>query len=274
VTQDFLATMIATRRAAVAAAYGQLAAADLERLACCARPARDVLAALSGRPDVAVLAEVKKASPSAGPIAPDCEASKQALHYQDGGAAAISVLTEPSAFGGSFTDLSDVADAVDVPVLCKDFVVDPVQLFVARGHGADAVLLMVSVLGDGLGEYLDLAETLGMTGLVEVLDEEELRIAFGAGATLVGVNSRDLHTLEVDLGRARDVVGAAAGAGACVVAASGVKDRADVIAAGAAGAHAVLVGEMLMRSPFPEDVLAELTGVPVLSAAPRVSVRR
>ena len=113
------------------------------------------------RSDVAVIAEVKKSSPSEGAIAPDCEASKQALHYQDGGAAAISVLTEPEYFGGSFTDLSDVADAVDVPVLCKDFVVDPVQLFVARGHGADAVLLMVSVLGDSVAEYVDFATRSG-----------------------------------------------------------------------------------------------------------------
>ena len=135
---------------------------------------RDFSAALRDRSDVAVIAEVKKASPSAGAIAPDCEASKQALHYQDGGAAAISVLTEPESFGGSFTDLSDVADAVDIPVLCKDFVVDPVQLFVARGHGADAVLLMVSVLGHMTRDFAIVAETLGLTPLVEVASEEEL----------------------------------------------------------------------------------------------------
>ena len=129
-----------------------------------------------------MIAEVKKSSPSVGAIALDCDASKQALHYQDGGAAAISVLTEPEYFGGSFTDLSDVADAVDVPVLCKDFVVDPVQLFVARGHGADAVLLMVSVLGDSVAEYADVATTLGLHALVEVVDEAELEVALSAGA--------------------------------------------------------------------------------------------
>lgn len=259
---SFLADMVARRKARIAAEYGVLAPADRERLACCARPVRDFAAALSGRADVAVIAEVKKASPSVGPIAPECEASKQALHYQDGGAAAISVLTEPESFGGSFADLSDVADAVDVPVLAKDFVVDTAQPFVARGHGADAVLLMVSVLGPGVAGYVDLAVTLGLTPLVEVVDEAELEVAMGAGARVVAVNSRDLHTLEVDPERARRVVSAAAGAGAIVVAASGTKTRADVAAHAAAGAHAVLVGEALMRTPFPEDLLSELTGVP------------
>lgn len=257
----FLDDMVARRTARIAAEWGGLAPADRERLACCSRPPRPFAAALTDRADVAVIAEVKKASPAAGPIALECEASKQALHYEDGGAAAISVLTEPDVFAGSFADLSDVADAVEVPVLCKDFVVDPVQLFVARGHGADAVLLMVSVLGAEIAGYLDLAATLGLECLVEVIDEGELEIALGAGATLVGVNSRDLHTLEMDPERARRVAAASAAAGATTVAASGVKTRDDVRVAAAAGADAVLVGEALMRTRFPEDVLAELTGV-------------
>ncbi len=260
---DFLADMVARRTARIAAEYGALAPADRERLACCSRPPRPFAAELVERMDVAVIAEVKKASPSAGPIAPECEASKQALHYTDGGAAAISVLTEPEVFAGSFADLSDVSDAVDVPVLAKDFVVDPVQVFVARGHGADAVLLMVSVLGRAaLCDYLDLAATLGMEALVEVVDEAELDVARTCGATLLGVNARDLRTLDVDPERARRVVGAAAqDAGLVVVAASGVRTRSDVAEAARAGADAVLVGETLMRAPFPEDVLEELTGV-------------
>jgi len=258
---SFLTDMIARRSVRIAAEYAGLTRADRERLACCGRPVRSFPASLRDRADVAVIAEVKKASPSAGPIAPDCEASKQALHYQDGGAAAISVLTEPEVFGGNFTDLSDVADAVDIPVLCKDFVVDPVQLFVARGHGADAVLLMVSVLGDRTASYMDDAATLGLHPLVEVVNERELDVALRAGAQLIAVNSRDLHTLEVDNEAARGVVAAAARAGAVVVAASGTSTRADVVAHAAAGAHAVLVGEALMRARFPEDVLQELTGV-------------
>lgn len=258
---SFLADMIERRSARIAAEYAGLSPADRERLACCSRPVRDFASALRDRADVAVIAEVKKASPSVGEIAPDCEASKQALHYQDGGAAAISVLTEPESFGGSFTDLSDVADAADIPVLCKDFVVDPVQPFVARGHGADAILLMVSVLGDQTASYVDLATTLGLTPLVEVVNERELDVALAAGAGVIAVNSRDLHTLEVDQERALTVVATAAREGAIVVAASGTKSRSDVAAAATAGAHAVLVGEALMRAAFPEDVLQELTGV-------------
>ena len=258
---SFLDTVIAARRDTLARSFGQLGVADRERLACAARPPRDFLAALVGRPDVAVIAEVKKASPSAGPIAPACEASKQALHYQDGGAAAISVLTEPSFFGGSYTDLSDVADAVDVPVLAKDFVVDTVQLFAARGHGADAVLLMVSVLGEDVGEYLDLAGTLGLTALVEVHDAAELDTALSAKAGLIGVNSRDLRTLEVHPEQVAPIVSAAKDAGAVVVAESGVRTRDGVVSAAHAGADAVLVGEVLMRAEYPEDVLEELTGV-------------
>jgi indole-3-glycerol phosphate synthase len=260
-TVDFLAGIVERRRVDIAAEWGALAPADLERLACCARPTRDLIAALAGPDSVAVIAEVKKASPSAGPIAPDVEVSKQALHYQAGGAAAVSVLTEPTAFGGSFADLSDVADAVDLPVLCKDFVVDPVQLAVARGHGADAVLLIVRVLGEGSGRYLDEASTYGLQCLVEVTSLEELEIAHRAGATLVGVNARDLRTFKVDVAAAAPIVGAAKHLGMTVVHASGIRSRKDVMEAAAAGADAVLVGEALMREPFPEDVLAELTGV-------------
>ncbi len=264
-TSGFLAEMLERRRARVTRDFGELGTADLERLACCSRPPRSLADVFARRLDVAVIAEVKKASPSAGAIAPDVEASKQALHYQDGGAAAISVLTEPEVFRGSFTDLSDVADAVAIPVLCKDFVVDPVQLFVARGHGADAVLLIVSALGDELASYMDVAATLGLEALVEVRDSAELDAAVRAGATLVGVNSRDLATLDVDTRRALEVVAEAAGRDLVVVAESGVRERAQVAEAAAAGAHAVLVGEALMRAKFPEDVLEELTGVSRLS---------
>jgi indole-3-glycerol phosphate synthase len=261
VTASFLDDMVARRLARISAEYGVLLPADRERLACCSRPVRDFVSALRDRVDVAVIAEVKKASPSVGPIALDRDASKQALHYQDGGAAAISVLTEPESFGGSFSDLSDVADAVDIPVLCKDFVVAPVQPFVARGHGADAILLMVSVLGTRVGEYIDIAATLGLTPLVEVVDVSELAVALKAGAEVIAVNNRDLHTLVVDAQAARETVAEAARAGAIVVAASGTKTRADVEAAADSGAHAVLVGEALMREAFPEDLLEELTGV-------------
>jgi indole-3-glycerol phosphate synthase len=258
---SFLDRIVERRARDLAAEFGDLAAADRERLACCGRPVRDFTAALVAGEKVSIVAEVKKASPSEGAIAPDIEASKQALSYQRGGAAAISVLTEPSAFGGSFSDLSDVADAVSVPVLAKDFVVDPVQVFAARGHGADAVLLMVSVLGTGLPEFMDLAATLGMAAVVEVVDEAELQLARSAGATLVAVNSRDLRTLDVDRAASLAIVRVAASLGMVTVAASGVRSAADVAEAADAGADAVLVGTSLMRAPVPEDVLIELTGV-------------
>ncbi len=258
---DYLDNVISARRAALSVAFGDLRPADRERLASVARPSRDFVAALRDRTDVAVIAEVKKCSPSAGEISPQCEASKQALHYQDGGAAAISVLTEPRFFGGSFADLSDVADAVDVPVLCKDFVVDPVQLFAARGHGADAILLMVSVLGTDTGEFLDVATTLGMAALVEVHSAAELEVALALRAPLIGVNSRNLRTLDVTPERVAPLIAEARSSGAVVVAESGIRRRRDVEEASAAGADAVLVGETLMRADFPEDVLERLTGV-------------
>jgi indole-3-glycerol phosphate synthase len=140
-------------------------------------------------------------------------------------------------------------------------VVDPVQLFAARGHGADSVLLMVSVLGEKTAEYLDLARTLGLEPLVEVVDLAELGVALKAGARMVAVNSRNLHTLDVDRAAADEIVRAASSAGVVVVSASGVARRADVLEAASAGADAVLVGTVLMRVAFPEDVLEELTGV-------------
>ncbi len=261
-TASFLESVVTARKVALALAYGRYTPADCELLAASAtRPPRDFIGALVGRPDVAVIAEVKKASPSAGPIAPECEASMQALRYEDGGAACVSVLCEPRYFGGSFTDLSDVSDAVGIPVIAKDFVVDPVQLYVARGHGADAVLLMVSVLGDSIREYIDLAGTLGLTSLVEVHDQHELDIALAARARLIGVNSRNLKTLAVAPEKVAPVIAAAKGSGAIVVAESGIRTRRSVEAAAAHGADAVLVGETLMRTQFPEEVLKELTGV-------------
>ncbi len=260
-SEDFLTRVVGARRDALSVAFGDLRPADRERLACASRPPRDFLATVRDRGDVAVIAEVKKCSPSAGVIAAECESSKQALHYQDGGAACVSVLTEPKFFGGSFADLSDVADAVDVPVLCKDFVVDPVQLFAARGHGADAVLLMVNVLGEDVGGFLDLATTLGMSALVEVHAEEELDLALAQKCPLIAVNARDLRTLDVTPERVAPLVERAKRGGATVVWASGIKKRGDVEAAAESGADAVLVGTALMRADFPEDVLEELTGV-------------
>ena len=254
--------MIERRTRRIQADFGHLGPDDAARSAAAASPARDFTAALRARDDVAVIAEVKKASPSAGMIAGDCNVVGQAMSYQAGGATAISVLCEPEEFHGSFADLAAVRAAVELPVLCKDFVVDPIQLHIARANGADAVLLMVSVLGERLGEYLSLAHELGMQGLVEVHDDAELEVARQAQAMLVGVNGRDLRDLSMNAERARGVMAeAAAIGGVTVVAESGVGSRDDVEAAAHAGADAVLIGSLLMRSAIPGVELERLTGV-------------
>lgn len=258
---SFLARMVERRNADVAAAYGGLTRSDLERMSAAGRPVRDFAAALTDGGAVAVIAEVKKASPSAGAIAPGIDAAGQTRRYEKGGTAAVSVLTEPSSFGGSFDDLAAVAAAVGVPVLCKDFVVDEAQVFVARGCGADAVLLMASVLGEEVARYLALVRGLGMHALVEVASRDELDVALRAGATLVGVNSRDLHSLKVDPSAALPLVREAKSVGVTVMLASGVRSREDVEVAATAGADAVLVGEALMRAERPELAVAGLTGV-------------
>ncbi len=261
---SFLETIIERRQERVRADFGWLTQAELEAVVGCGREVLVCadLHVMREREDVIVIAEVKKASPSEGPIAPECSAAAQALRYRAGGAAAISVLTEPDYFGGSFADLSDVVDAVELPVMCKDFIVDPAQIYIARASGADAVLLMVSVLGNRLPEFMDLAAKLRLGRVVEVADLDELDIACGLGAAVIAVNARDFKTLKVDREQQLRVVEEAACCGDhFVIAASGITTRADVEEAAAAGADAVLVGTTLMRAPIPEDVVRELTGV-------------
>jgi indole-3-glycerol phosphate synthase len=213
-------------------------------------------AALSGD-GVAIIAEVKRASPSRGPIAPDLDAAAQATAYRDGGAAAVSVLTEPSRFAGSLDDLGAVA-ALGVPALRKDFLVDAAQVWEARAAGAAAVLLIVAALDDPtLVALLSTVEEAGLDALVEVHDETELARAARAGARIIGVNARDLRTFTIDhdaFARLRP----AFPAGALAVAESGITTPHDVRAAAAAGADAVLVGEHLVRAGDPRAAVAEL----------------
>ncbi len=262
---SFLETMIEQRTARVRADFGTLFLGEMQSLAACGRESllyADLYSLLREREDVAVIAEVKKSSPSEGVLSAECDPAARARQYQRGGAAAISVLTEPEIFNGSFADLTDVVDTVRVPVLCKDFVVDPVQLYMARASGADAVLLMVSVLGERLPEYMDLALQLRIGYVVEVADLDELDIASALGARAIGVNARDFTTLALDRERQLAVVKEASTCcEALVIAASGIRNRADVEAAASAGADVVLVGETLMRSPDPAETLKALTGV-------------
>lgn len=226
--------------------------------AAAAPSARDALAALTVRRGVHVIAEVKRSSPSKGALAAIADPATLAADYAAGGASVISVLTEQRRFGGSLADLDAVRARVDVPVLRKDFVVDPYQVWEARAHGADLVLLIVAALPqEVLQGLLERVESLGMHALVEVHDEDELSRALDAGARIVGVNNRDLRTLEVD----RDTFARLAPgipAGRVAVAESGIRGPLDVMAAAEAGAGAVLVGEALVTGSSPRDAVTEL----------------
>lgn len=222
-------------------------------------PARDFVAALRDRTP-ALIAEVKRASPSAGAIVDDVDPIAQAIAYAGGGAAAISVLTEPRHFHGSLADLEAVRIAVQVPVLRKDFLVHPAQVIEARARGADAVLLITaSLTDDELTAMLAIARDLGMGALVETHADDELDRALASGAEVIGVNARDLETLEVDVERALERVSRIPGDRVAVFE-SGVKTNADVQAAVDAGASAILVGEALMRARDPRATVRELIG--------------
>ncbi len=231
--------------------------AEIRAAAEAAPPARDAMAALRA-PGIAVIAEVKRASPSRGQLAPIADPADLARAYQAGGARAISVLTEERRFKGSLADLDAVRAAVTIPVLRKDFIVRPYQIHEARAHGADMLLLIVAALDQSaLVSMLDRTESLGMTALVEVHTEEEADRALQAGAKVIGVNARDLKTLSVD----RDCFGRIAPglpSSTIRIAESGVRGPADLLAYAGAGADAVLVGEGLVTSGDPRTAVADL----------------
>ncbi|GHU68286.1 indole-3-glycerol phosphate synthase [Clostridia bacterium] len=210
-------------------------------------------------PGMSFICEVKKASPSKGVIAEAFPYLEIAKEYETAGADAISVLTEPTRFLGSDVYLEDVAKAVKVPVLRKDFIVDLYQIYQTKVLGASAVLLIVSLLKEKLSLYLETATQLGLGALVEVHDETEANHAVHAGARVIGVNNRDLKTFDVDTGltaRLRDFVPD----GTIFVAESGIKTAEDVRAMGEAGANAVLIGEVLMRAEDKAAALKALRG--------------
>jgi indole-3-glycerol phosphate synthase len=209
---------------------------------------------------ISLIAEVKRRSPSKGEFVATLNPVAQARAYERGGAAAISVLTDDRFFGGSFDDLSAVRNVVSVPVLCKDFVLSPYQVWEARGQGADLILLIVAALDDAtLVELQDLASGLGMTPLVEVHDQHDLARALAAYAHLIGINNRDLRDFSVDL-TTTEYLAPLVPDDAIVVSESGIATRQDVERVQRAGARAVLVGETLMRSERPEQTIAELLG--------------
>ena len=236
-------------------------AAELERAAHAAPRAPSLAAALRTE-SVAVIAEVKRRSPSKGAIAPGLDAPTQARAYEEGGAAAISVLTEPDHFGGSADDLVAVRSAVTVPALKKDFHVRPLQLVEARALGASAALLIMRALSPGrFRELMGRARELELELLVEVRDEGELERALEGGATMVGVNNRDLETLVIDPTTAERIVPKIP-RWAVAIAESGIQRRDDVTRYAGFGADAVLVGSSLSAAADPTAATRALTGVP------------
>jgi indole-3-glycerol phosphate synthase len=218
---------------------------------------KDFAAALHGH-GIALIAEIKRSSPAKGPLDLDLDARRLALSYAEGGAAAISVLTEPERFEGSLEDL-EAARSASLPVLRKDFILEEFQIMESRAWGADSFLLIVRALGDEVAALVASGRALGMEALVEVHDEAELDSALAAGARLIGINHRNLDTFEVDPHRTAKLAPLVP-EDKLVVALSGVSSRAEVQELADAGAHAVLVGETLVTAGDPAAKIRELLG--------------
>jgi indole-3-glycerol phosphate synthase len=255
---SYLQELLASTRARIEEAQSKVTEDALEQRISSMSAPRGFAAALSG-PEVAVIAEIKRASPSKGPLNEDLDAAVLARAYAEGGAAAISVLTEPERFRGSLDDMKAALPA-GPPVLRKDFILDPFQVLESRAEGADAILLIVRTLGDELAALFAATKALGMGALVEVFDEADLERALGVGAEVIGINHRDLESFDVDPERTAKLAPLVP-EGVTVVGLSGVETRADVEQLAAAGAHAVLVGEALVTAADPVAQLRLLRGV-------------
>ncbi len=256
-SKTFLGDILAARRGAVEALRARTPLETLEREAEARHEFRDFAGALSG-PSLHVIAELKRASPSRGVLRKDYRCREIAQAYEAAGAAAISVLTEERFFQGSLTDLIDARDATGLPVLRKDFIVDPYQVYESAAAGADALLLIVAALHDSeLRELLELARRVRVAALVEVHTEEELDRALAADARIIGVNNRDLKTFEVRL-ETSFRLRARIPSSCIAVSESGIKTAEDMRRLLEAGFSAVLIGEQLIAEPDPGRELAHL----------------
>jgi len=259
---NILDTIVAQKRVEVAALRPR--AAELKRLAAARSERRDFAAALR-RPDgrVALIAEVKKASPSAGVIRPDFDPVAIARDYERGGASCLSVLTDEKFFQGHLDYLRSIREAVKLPLLRKDFIVDELQIHEAVAGGADCVLLIVACLEQAvLTSLLRAAAECRLDALVEVHNEAELERALAAGAKIIGVNNRNLKTFKVDLATTERLARRMQNAPTLLVAESGIHTRADVERLARCGVNAILVGESLMRSGDIPAKVRELMGGP------------
>ena len=257
---DVLDRIVATKREEATALRGR--AAELRRACLDAPPVRDAAGALRSGGTVALIAEVKRRSPGAGAIRPDLDPVTVAQGYEEAGARALSVLTDGPWFGGSLADLTRVRERVGIPVLRKDFTLVEEQVLEARAGGADAILLIVRILDDArLRGLRELAESLGMSVLVEAHDAAELERALRSGARVVGINNRDLATFKTTLDTTFSLLSALP-SDMVVVSESGIRTAADVERLGRAGVDAVLVGEALLREPDPGAAARALSGRP------------
>jgi indole-3-glycerol phosphate synthase len=255
-----LERIVESKRGEVAAAKASVPEVTLRRRTESLPAPRDFFAAVTAPGEVRVIAEVKKASPSVGLIRPDFDAVAVARAYESNGAAALSVLTDGRFFQGSLADLTAVRDAVGVPCLRKEFVIDEYQLLEARAAGADAVLLIAEILpGQRLQQLRTAAMALGLGVLIEFHDADQLVRVLDVGATLVGINNRDLRTFETRLSHTLDLM-ASIPSTVAVVAESGIKTHDDLVTLGRAGVRAVLVGESLMRQANVGEALRRLRG--------------
>jgi indole-3-glycerol phosphate synthase len=258
---DVLDRIVASKRREIAAAKAAVPEAELERRGAAAPSPRDFRAALEQGGGVQVIAEVKKASPSAGVLRPDFDPVAIAQVYDRHGAACLSVLTDEPFFQGHLSYLRAIRAAVSRPLLRKDFVLERYQLLEARAAGADAVLLIAEILdGDALPQLLRQAAELGLQALVELYDRANLPRVLASGARLIGVNNRDLRTFVTRLEHTLELAEGLPD-GVCLVSESGIRTRADVERLQAVGVRAVLVGETLMRAADVGAKLDELRGV-------------
>lgn len=259
-----LEQIVNSTRKSVAKRKSRKSLADLEKTISSLPSPKDFTSASQGE-SIRLIAEIKRASPSKGLLCPNLDAASLARTYSQSGAAAISVLTESEYFLGSFADLEAVRHEVDLPLLCKDFIVDQYQIYEARSHGGDAVLLIAAILTqDELKSLSEMAHTLGMAALVEVHNRQELEKALQVSPKIIGINNRNLVDFSVDLEttfKLRSLIPT----GVIVVSESGIRTRDDVLRLQEAGANAILVGEVLVTSPDPTAKIGELLGKQVLT---------
>lgn len=259
---DFLQKILEKKKREVQKAREKLSEQVLWEQALDSGPRRGFFKRLCAEPPsgVHVIAEIKRASPSKGVLKEDLDAAAQARAYEEGGASALSVLTDRSFFGAREDDLKDARRQVRLPVLRKDFVISTYQIFESAVMGADALLLIVAALSDAfLREALAVCREIGMDALVETHSAEEVDRALAAGAEVVGINNRNLSTFETDISTCMRLA-AKVPAGKVVVAESGIRGRMDIAAVQKAGIRCFLIGESLVKSPDPRAMLANLLG--------------